>query len=564
LARLIIPIILFFMVMVVHRDCLAAADTPGSRQSAILGPSFSLTPTAGMFIFDSHSNLEAGPTLGVRLGYDVMGKNATDSLGVELGVDVADTKSKTGNSSVSAYLMRVEAFYSLIPRARFVPSFVAGFGGIMINSDTKSNTSGFFDYGASAKYFLTDYLALRADLRHILAYQDVVVRSNFESTFGLLWYMSYDKSLKRVPPLDTDGDKVPDYLDKCPDTPKGVRVDKDGCPVDNDGDGVPDYLDICPNTPNGVKVDMVGCPLDSDGNGVPDYLNKCLGTPRGVKVGMNGCPAKNVEPRETGAAAPKQSTAPPAGAEPVKPVKEAAPVVETPVAEKGPAPKSKEVPLLDSDGDGVPDYLDKCPGTPKGVAVDKDGCPTAPLKPERVESEPIAAASAPTQVPAPAPVPVPARVVTERKGVSAAGYFTTVVDRCPPLPEGKIVYDEKPLKRLIVYFKTDKADIGNTFNKRILEISEYMKRNPNVFAHVEGHADYTGPFDYNVTLSRVRAINIKNQILRNGDVDPARVSIGAYGCAVPVADNRTEEGRRKNRRGVTVITLTEADPAIVK
>ena len=30
---------------------------------------------------------------------------------------------------------------------------------------------------------------------------------------------------------------------------------------------------------------------------------------------------------------------------------------------------------VDSDGDGVPDYMDKCPDTPKGVTVDKDGCP---------------------------------------------------------------------------------------------------------------------------------------------------------------------------------------------
>jgi len=67
---------------------------------------------------------------------------------------------------------------------------------------------------------------------------------------------------------DSDGDGVPDRLDKCPDTPKGVAVDADGCPPDSDGDGVPDYLDKCPNTPTGVQVDADGCPLDSDGDGV--------------------------------------------------------------------------------------------------------------------------------------------------------------------------------------------------------------------------------------------------------------------------------------------------------
>jgi OOP family OmpA-OmpF porin len=119
---------------------------------------------------------------------------------------------------------------------------------------------------------------------------------------------------------DDDGDGVANHLDKCPDTPKGVKVDAEGCPLDSDGDGVPDYLDKCPGTPKGVAVDATGCPIDSDGDGVPDYLDKCPGTPKGAAVDATGCP-------------------------------------------------------IDSDGDGVPDYLDKCPGTPKGVPVDATGCP---------------------------------------------------------------------------------------------------------------------------------------------------------------------------------------------
>ncbi|MBF0423366.1 MAG: OmpA family protein [Magnetococcales bacterium] len=75
----------------------------------------------------------------------------------------------------------------------------------------------------------------------------------------------------------------------CPDTPKGVPVDAKGCPLDSDGDGVPDYLDKCPNTPRGVVVDKVGCPIDSDGDGVPDYLDKCPDTPKGAHVNAVGC-----------------------------------------------------------------------------------------------------------------------------------------------------------------------------------------------------------------------------------------------------------------------------------
>ncbi|MBM4272631.1 MAG: OmpA family protein [Deltaproteobacteria bacterium] len=135
------------------------------------------------------------------------------------------------------------------------------------------------------------------------------------------------------PEVDSDGDGVPDSRDKCPGTPAGVSVDRDGCPLDSDRDGVPDYLDKCPDTPAGVQVDRSGCPLDSDGDGVPDYLDKCPDTPRGKKVDKDGCHTEEMK-----------------------------------VEREAPA-------VVDSDGDGVPDAADKCPDTPKGVKVDKDGCP---------------------------------------------------------------------------------------------------------------------------------------------------------------------------------------------
>ena len=58
---------------------------------------------------------------------------------------------------------------------------------------------------------------------------------------------------------DSDGDGVTDDKDKCPGTPKGVAVDKNGCGIDSDGDGVADYEDACPGTPRGTPVDTRGC-----------------------------------------------------------------------------------------------------------------------------------------------------------------------------------------------------------------------------------------------------------------------------------------------------------------
>jgi OOP family OmpA-OmpF porin len=41
-------------------------------------------------------------------------------------------------------------------------------------------------------------------------------------------------------------------------------VDSNGCALDSDGDGVPDYADKCPDTPRGLKADENGCPFKMD------------------------------------------------------------------------------------------------------------------------------------------------------------------------------------------------------------------------------------------------------------------------------------------------------------
>lgn len=57
---------------------------------------------------------------------------------------------------------------------------------------------------------------------------------------------------------DSDGDGISEETDKCPDTPKGVKVEKDGCPLDSDHDGIPNYADKEPRTKKGMPVDTEG------------------------------------------------------------------------------------------------------------------------------------------------------------------------------------------------------------------------------------------------------------------------------------------------------------------
>lgn len=62
---------------------------------------------------------------------------------------------------------------------------------------------------------------------------------------------------------DIDGDGVKDMADKCPGTPKAVKVDGRGCPEDKDEDGVYDYMDSELTTKKGAKVDDKGVTLDA-------------------------------------------------------------------------------------------------------------------------------------------------------------------------------------------------------------------------------------------------------------------------------------------------------------
>ena len=184
---------------------------------------------------------------------------------MEVAADYVSTELEQGGGNVRALGYRLDALYHFMPDNRLVPFIAAGVGGTTLRypEGMKNETDSLFNYGGGIKYFFTDALALRADIRQLLVFDGG--RSDFEYTIGLTFLFGGKMAAATPPPepavFDSDGDGVPDNLDKCPDTPKGVKVDKDGCPLDSDGDGVPDYLDKCPDTPKGVKVDKDGCPI---------------------------------------------------------------------------------------------------------------------------------------------------------------------------------------------------------------------------------------------------------------------------------------------------------------
>jgi hypothetical protein len=82
------------------------------------------------------------------------------------------------------------------------------------------------------------------------------------SSVGVSYKFAAPKG-KKQKQVDTDEDGIADIFDKCRETPKGVKVDKNGCPQvnekDRDADGVLDVVDRCRDTKAGDKVDKEGC-----------------------------------------------------------------------------------------------------------------------------------------------------------------------------------------------------------------------------------------------------------------------------------------------------------------
>jgi len=98
------------------------------------------------------------------------------------------------------------------------------------------------------------------------------------------------------------------------------------------------------------------------------------------------------------------------------------------------------------------------------------------------------------------------------------------------------------------YFDFNKATLKPAGKERIdSEIIPPMKEHPELRALVEGHTDSIGSEAYNLRLSERRANAVADYMESQG-ISSSRITTKGWGKSKPVADNRTKEGRAKNRR----------------
>jgi OOP family OmpA-OmpF porin len=137
---------------------------------------------------------------------------------------------------------------------------------------------------------------------------------------------------------------------------------------------------------------------------------------------------------------------------------------------------------------------------------------------------------------APAPVtpPPPPPVVEEEKTAKAPAEAAAV-----KAPE-RIV--------LVIHFDTGKAVVKPEYCGEIKRAAEFLKKNPDATALIEGHTDSVGTEAFNMKLSQRRAEAVANILVQKYGVGKSQIKTAWYGFKKPVADNKTADGRQKNRR----------------
>lgn len=98
-----------------------------------------------------------------------------------------------------------------------------------------------------------------------------------------------------------------------------------------------------------------------------------------------------------------------------------------------------------------------------------------------------------------------------------------------------------------ILFETNKATLRPSSDYQVGNIYEILKAYPNIEIKIGGYTDNTGNPDNNLKLSKERADEVMNALIKRG-VDPNRLKAEGYGQQFPVASNDTPEGREKNRR----------------
>ena len=178
--------------------------------------------------------------------------------------------------------------------------------------------------------------------------------------------------------------------------------------------------------------------------------------------------------------------------------------------------------MLDTDNDGVADYLDQEQNTPAGQMVDTKG--------RSIDKNNN-------------------NVPDETEAYIVKNYAANTGD-------GSVVYNNDLIKSLInggyvaVYFDFDKSTPTNVSTEGTDFILTYLRNNPSASVDIIGHADELGRSEYNDKLSNARGANVKNTLVK-ANIDASRLNVIVAGEDTSV--DKDSDAARKLVRRVTFI-----------
>jgi len=215
----------------------------------------------------------------------------------------------------------------------------------------------------------------------------------------------------------------------------------------------------------------------------------------------------------------------------------------------------------DNDRDGLQDTRDKCPNEPEDADGfrDDDGCPDP-------DNDQDGIADKDDRCP---------NEAEDKDGFEDAdgcpdpdndkdGYLDGV-DKCPNEPgppggdgcPGKFklisVTQERIELRQTIFFRTGKAEIMSKSFPLLDEVALALKGRPTMRVRIEGHTDSRGNRLLNTRLSQARADSVRTYLAGHG-IGPDRMEARVFGPDQPIETNKTAVGREKNRRVEFVIT----------
>ena len=453
------------------------------------GGFYATIPMAGgiFYLKNSDVDLDSSGIVGARLGYVL-----TEKWMLEASFDYGWTQFNGGlNDGMSAnnYFMTVSAlrnFGPVLKNKRLTPYVIAGVGLGVTDAFLMNEYGALGQIGGGAHYAFTDNLFLRGEVRGLFDTNPSM--ANLVVQIGPTFHFGGARPVPPPPPppvwKDSDEDGVSDDLDKCPDTPKGCIVDKDGCPLDADKDGVCDGLDECPDTPLGTAVDEKGCPVRPEtvtlswAEGLTFALGSAKLTPQAEGV-LDGLVA---------------------------------------LANKHPDAVIEIGGYTDSSGSAV---FNQRLSENRALSV-RNYMVLKGITPDRLRAIGYGETNFVATNDTPEGMQQNRRVEFKFLGQDAVG-----------LP--------------VLHFKLGKSELTDASMSDLNAIAEKLKARPNVRVEISAFTDSSGSAELNKKLSLKRAGMVKDMLVAKG-VAPENLKPVGRGATNFLATNATQEGREMNRR----------------